>query len=141
MPSYTAPSSLKVGEAIAAMSPTGGAGIDEYIAATGLPSGLSIDPGTGDLVDQRHAGHGRGRHGLGHLAVTVTDTAPVVEQRHESHRGAGIDEYIVFPAVGKGDQTLSGFQYSATSDIVWRSARAIRADGDRTHGGPRRDHP
>ena len=41
-PTYTAPASLKVGVAIAAMSPTGGIGVDEY-KATGLPTGLSID--------------------------------------------------------------------------------------------------
>ena len=46
-PSYTAPASLKVGEAIAAMSPSGGgAGIDEY-SATDLPSGLTLNTGTG----------------------------------------------------------------------------------------------
>ena len=41
-PTYTAPDSLKVGVAIAAMSPADGIGIDEY-SATGLPPGLSID--------------------------------------------------------------------------------------------------
>ena len=41
-PTYTAPGSLKVGVAIAAMNPSGGSGIDEY-SATGLPPGLSID--------------------------------------------------------------------------------------------------
>ena len=47
-PSYTAPSSLKVGVAIAAMTPSGGSGIDEY-SATGLPSGLSVNAGTGAI--------------------------------------------------------------------------------------------
>ena len=37
-PTYSAPGSLKVGEAISAISPLGGVGIDEY-SATGLPSG------------------------------------------------------------------------------------------------------
>ena len=45
-PSYTAPATLAVGTAITAIIPLGGAGIDEY-GATGLPSGLSLDTGTG----------------------------------------------------------------------------------------------
>ena len=41
-PGYSAPVSLKVGEAITSMSPSGGIDIAEYSAA-GLPSGLVID--------------------------------------------------------------------------------------------------
>ena len=45
--SYTAPTTLKVGVAIGAMTPsTSAADIDGY-SATGLPAGLSIDAGTG----------------------------------------------------------------------------------------------
>ena len=69
-PTYTAPGSLKVGVAIAAMSPAGGSGIDAY-SATELPPGLSIDTGTGaiggtpDTADANTAD----------ATVTVSDTA------------------------------------------------------------------
>ena len=69
-PTYTEPSSLRVGEAITAMSPGGGAGIAAYVA-TGLPSGLVIDgasgviSGTPDRVDASPAD----------ATVTVTDAA------------------------------------------------------------------
>ena len=98
-PSYSAPSSLKVGEAIAAISPSGGIGIDQY-SATGLPSGLSIDDtngaisGTPDTVDANTTS----------ATVTVSDTA-----------GNSATVTITFPAVNKGDQALSGFQYSPSS--------------------------
>ena len=109
VPSYTAPSSLKVGEAIAAMSPTGGAGIDEY-AATGLPSGLSIDPGTGAISGTPDTAEA----GTASVTVTVADTA-----------GNSATFDIVFPAVGKGDQTLSGFQYSASSVAFGSTAPTV----------------
>ena len=49
-PGYSAPASLKVGEAITSMSPSGGiAGIDEYGAAD-LPSGLAINTGTSGVI-------------------------------------------------------------------------------------------
>ena len=98
-PGYTAPTSLKVGEAIGPMSPSGGVGIDEY-GATGLPSGLAIDTNTGaisgtpDRVDANTAS----------AEVTVSDLA-----------GNEATATIGFPAVDKGDQALSGFQYSASS--------------------------
>ena len=47
-PAYTAPASLKVGEAITAMNPSGGADVDAFSAA-GLPPGLSIDAATGAI--------------------------------------------------------------------------------------------
>ena len=98
-PSYSAPSSLKVGEAIAAISPSGGSGVDQY-SATGLPSGLSIDDtsgaisGTPDTVDANTTS----------ATVTVSDAA-----------GNSATVSITFPAVDKGDQALSGFQYSPSS--------------------------
>ena len=113
VPSYTAPSSLKVGEAIAAMSPTGGAGIDEY-SATGLPSGLSIDPGTGVISGTPDTAEA----GTASVTVTVADTA-----------GNSATFDIVFPAVGKGDQTLSGFQYSASSVAFGSTAPTVTAPG------------
>ena len=45
-PGYSAPASLKVGEAITSMSPSGGIDVAEYGAA-GLPSGLTLNTGTG----------------------------------------------------------------------------------------------
>ena len=38
---------------------------------------------------------------------------------------------LTFPAVAKGDQTLSGFAYSAASVTFGNTC----ADADRTHGG------
>ena len=112
-PSYTAPLSLKVGEAITAMNPTGGAGIEEY-SATGLPSGLSLDTGTGaiggtpDTADANTVD----------ATVTVSDTAG---------NTATVD--IAFPAVDKGDQTLTGFQYSASSVTFGSAAPTVTAPG------------
>ena len=110
-PTYTAPASLKVGVAIAAMSPSGGGGIDEY-SATGLPSGLGIDTGTGaisgtpDTADANTAD----------ATVTVSDTA-----------GNTAEVSITFPAVAKGDQTLTGFQYSASSVAFGSTAPTVTA--------------
>ena len=112
-PTYTAPGSLKVGVAITAMSPTGGIGIDEY-KATGLPPGLSIDTGTGaisgtpDTADANTAD----------ATVTVSDTA--------GNTGT-VD--IAFPAVAKGDQSLTGFQYSASSVAFGSTAPTVTAPG------------
>ena len=98
-PSYTAPSSLKVGVAIAAMTPSGGSGIDEY-SATGLPSGLSVNAGTGaiggtpDTADASTAS----------ATITASDTAGNTDT---------VD--IAFPAVAKGDQALAGFAYSSST--------------------------
>ena len=112
-PTYTAPGTLKVGEAIAVMNPSGGIGIDEY-SATGLPSGLSLDTGTGaiggtpDTADANTAD----------VTVTVSDTAG---------NTATVD--IAFPAVAKGDQTLTGFQYSASSVTFGSAAPTVTAPG------------
>ena len=98
-PGYTAPTSLKVGEAISPMSPSGGVGIDEY-GATGLPSGLSLDTGTGAIGGTPDTADANTTS----VTVTVSDTA-----------GNEATATISFPAVAKGDQALSGFQYSASS--------------------------
>ena len=69
-PTYTQPTSLTVGEAIATMNPSGGTDIAGY-SATGLPSGLEIDDssgaitGTPDTADSSTAT----------ATVTVTDAA------------------------------------------------------------------
>ena len=112
-PTYTAPGSLKVGVAIAAISPSGGIGIDEY-SATGLPPGLSIDTGTGaiggtpDTADANTAD----------ATVTVSDAADNTAEVS-----------ITFPAVAKGDQTLTGFQYSASSVAFGSAAPTVTAPG------------
>ena len=115
---YTAPSSLKVGVAVGAMTPsTTDTDIASY-GATGLPSGLGIDTGTGvisgtpDTADANTAS----------ATVTVTDTA-----------GNTVDVPIAFPAVAKGDQTLTGFAYSPATVTYGDTAPAVTApDGVQT---------
>ena len=110
--SYTAPPSLKVGVAITAVSPsTSDTDLSSY-SATGLPSGLSIDEssgvisGTPDTADANTAS----------ATVTVTDTA-----------GNPAEVPIVFPLVAKGDQTLSGFAYSADTVTFGSAAPTLTA--------------
>ena len=110
-PTYTAPASLKVGVAIAAMSPTGGSDIDEY-SATGLPSGLSIDSGAGAIGGTPDSADAD----TATATVTGTDTA-----------GNTATADIAFPAVEKGDQTLTGFQYSASSVTFGSAAPTVTA--------------
>ena len=97
-PRYSAPTSLKVGEAITSMNPSGGVDIDEYSAA-GLRSGLGIDAGgvisgTPDKAEANTAT----------ATITVSDAA-----------GNTATATIIFPAVDKGDQALVGFVYSPSS--------------------------
>ena len=110
-PTYTAPASLQVGVAIAAMSPTGGTGIDEY-SATGLPPGLSIDTGTGAISGTPDTAEAN----TASVTVTASDTA-----------GNTAEVSITFPAVAKGDQTLTGFQYSASSVAFGTAAPTVTA--------------
>ena len=112
-PTYTAPGTLKVGEAIAVMNPSGGIGIDEY-SATGLPSGLNLDTGTGAIGGTPDAADAN----TADVTVTVSDAV-----------GNTAEVPITFPAVAKGDQTLTGFQYSASSVAFGSAAPTVTAPG------------
>ena len=98
-PTYTAPTSLKVGVAISAISPTGGTDISSY-SETGLPAGLTIDASSGVISGTPSAA----------AATPATATVTVADAA-----GNTATVPVVFPAVDKGDQTLSGFGYSATT--------------------------
>ena len=111
-PGYTAPASLTVGTAIAAMSPssTADTDIDGY-SATGLPAGLGINSsgvisGTPTTAATSTAA----------VTVTITDTA-----------GNPATADLTFPAVAKGEQTLTGFKYSATSVVFGGTAPTLTA--------------
>ena len=103
-PTYAAPASLQVDVAITSMSPSGGVDIDEYSAA-GLPSGLGIDAGgvIGGTLEAADVATAT-------ATVTVRDAA-----------GNTATATIIFPAVDKGDQALTGFQYSPSS-VTYGSA-------------------
>ena len=98
-PGYSAPASLKVGEAITSMNSSGGVDIDEY-SATDLPSGLTLNTGTGVIS------------GTPEAADVATATATVTVRDAAGNTATAT---IIFPAVDKGDQALTGFQYSASS--------------------------
>ena len=116
-PSYSAPASLKVREAISAISPSGGIGIDQY-SATGLPSGLSIDgtsgviSGTPDTADANTTS----------AAVTVSDAA-----------GNTTTVSIPFPAVAKG-------RPGAERVPVQLVVGSVRVRGPQRHRTIRRAH-
>ena len=104
-PTYSAPVSLKVGEAITSMSPSGGIDVAEYSAA-GLPSGLTLNTGTGVIG------------GTPDKADAATATATVTVRDAAGNTATAT---IIFPAVDKGDQALTGFQYSPSS-VTYGSA-------------------
>ena len=110
-PSYSAPASLKVGAALSALSPSGGSGIDSY-AATGLPAGLSISSSTGVISGTPTTANA----GTAAVTVTVSDDA-----------GNRATVAITFPAVAKGDQTLSGFEYSPAAVTFGGAAPTLTA--------------
>ena len=82
------------------MSPSGGAADIDGYEASGLPSGLVIDTATG-AIDGTPAAASAAE---ATATVTVGDSA-----------GNTAEVSIVFPAVAKGDQMLTGFGYSASS--------------------------
>ena len=110
-PAYTAPASLQVGTALTPMNPSDGAGIDSY-SASGLPSGLSIDTGTGAISGTPDTANAD----TASVTVTVSDTSGNTDT---------VD--IAFPAVAKGDQDLSGFAYSSASVTFGSTAPTVTA--------------
>ena len=110
-PTYAAPAALKVGAAIAAINPAGGSGIDSY-AAAGLPPGLIIAADTGAITGTPTTAN----DSIAAVTVTVSDAA-----------GNADTVDIDFPAVAKGDQTLSGFEYSASTVTFGDAAPTVTA--------------
>ena len=110
-PSYSAPDSLKVGEAITAATPAGGADINRYTAAD-LPPGLAIDAASGAITGTPTAT----TTATAAVTVTVSDTA-----------GNPATVALTFPAVAKGDQDLSGFAYSSPSVTFGATAPTLTA--------------
>ena len=70
-----------------------------------------------DGRDQRHAGHGRREHRRRHGDG----------DRHRRQHRHRVD--IAFPAVAKGDQTLTGFAYSPATVTYGDTAPAVTAPG------------
>ena len=110
--SYTAPASFKVGVTISAVTPTTtDADIASY-SATGLPSGLTIHSGTGAISGTPDTAAANAVS----VTVTVTDTA-----------GNPTTVSLAFPAVDKGDQTLTGFAYSPDTVTFGDTAPTVTA--------------
>ena len=113
--SYAAPAALKVGEAIAPLDPsTTDTDIAGYALKAGstLPPGLALDAGTG-RIDGAPVAADADTHPT---TVTVTDGA-----------GNPTEVDIAFPAVAKGDQTLTGFAYSSGGITFGESAPTLTA--------------
>ena len=105
--SYTAPASLTVGVAMTSIRPTTRATDIESYTAAGLPAGLEIDEVTGAI-----GGTPTASAAASTATVTVTDTA-----------GNAAAETVGFPAVSKGELTLTGFGYSAGERCAWGRRR------------------
>ena len=110
--SYTAPASLKVGVAITAVTPTTADTDIASYSATGLPSGLTIHSGTGHISGTPDTAAANAAT----ATVTVTDTA-----------GNPTTVSLAFPAVDKGDQTLTGFAYSPDTVTFGNTAPTVTA--------------
>ena len=108
--SYTAPTSLQVGSAFTATATTSDSDILTH-RASGLPRGLGINVGTGEIL-----GIPTEVTAAGTVTVTVIDRA-----RNET------EVTIAFPNVEKGDQTLSGFSYSLASVTFGDAAPTVTA--------------
>ena len=111
-PTYTAPGTLKVGVAITAMTPSTTATDIASYDATGLPSGLNIDAGTGVITGTPDTAN----DSPATATVTVTDAAV-----------NPADVSITFPMVAKGDQTLTDFAYNPTTVTFGAAAPTLTA--------------
>ena len=111
---YTAPASLKVGASVDVRPTTTDTDLASY-SATGLPSGLSIDTSNGTITGEPDTVEAD----TASVTVTVTDTA-----------GNPAEVSITFPAVAKGDQSLAGFEYSASSITFGDAAPTVTAPPD-----------
>ena len=78
----------------------------------GLPSGLGIDATSGVISGTPDSANASAAE----VTVTASDTA-----------GNAVTADIAFPAVAKGDQTLSGFAYSAASVAFGSAAPTVTA--------------
>ena len=112
-PGYTVPSSLQVGVAMGALSPSNTSDTDtaSYDAA-GLPAGLVIAAATGEISGTPSEAKATETT----ATVTVTDTG-----------GNTTEISVVFPVVSKGNQVLSGFSYSSSSVTYGAGSPAVVA--------------
>ena len=112
--SYTAPVALKVDQALTLDPSTTDTDIAVYALKAGgtLPPGLALDTGSGRISGAPTAASAA----VHTTTVTVTDTA-----------GNPGETDIAFPAVAKGDQTLTGFAYGPAMVTVSDSAPALTA--------------
>ena len=115
---YAASGSLQVGVSIAEMTPSSTDTDIAWYSAGGLPSGLSVNASTGAIS------------GTPDTASTATTPATVTVSDTAGNEALVT---VSFPAVAKGDQTLSGFKYSADSVTFGTAAPTVTApSGART---------
>ena len=118
---WTAPTTLTVGEAITAITPAGASAdiaVGGY-AASGLPAGLTINVNTGIISGAPTTANAN----VALATITLTDT--------NGNAGA-VD--LTLPAVDRGSQTLTGFAYSATTAMVGQTAPTVTAPGGAVAG-------
>ena len=110
---YTVPSSLQVGVAMGALSPSNTSDTDiASYGAAGLPAGLVIAAATGEISGTPSEAKATETT----ATVTVTDTG-----------GNTTEISVVFPEVSKGSQVLSGFSYSSSSVTYGAGSPAVVA--------------
>ncbi len=114
---WAVPTSLTVGQTITAIAPGNPSpDIDSYALAGVLPAGLTFDAsGTISGTPGTIAG----------TPTTARSTASQVTIRLADNAGNTADVLLTFPAVAKGDQTLSGFAYSANSVVFGMDAPTV----------------